>query len=281
MLYTIITRFNNYFDRVGQQTTLWEALCTDLYRLQVERIREMADKEDRDRAKAMLPCYFISCVSKNREAGIHTGLICIEWDQGVTDWLHFLAWLRQFDFILFAGLSVSGRGVYAVIPIKYPEAHQAHFQALYELFEKANVPIDPSGKNVNRLRGVSDNTPETSFINPNAVRYTGLVYAKPAKQAANSTGKDAIKVQAYVDRIVAEQLNVTEGYDNWVRIGLALASEFGESGREWFHKVSSTHADYKAEVTDRKYSSLLKNSGKVRLGTFYRICDSLSLSKHK
>jgi hypothetical protein len=276
----MITKFSNYYDTNGVNATLREALLSSEYQNQVERIREMKDKEDRNIAKAMLPAFFISCVSQNREVGEHTGLVVVEWDKGSTNWIGFIHWLKQFEFILFAGLSVSGRGVFAVIPIAYPGSHHAHFKALQALFISMNVPVDPSGGNVNRLRGISYNNSETSFINLEVNQYTGLVYTQIAKTAI-ATEKDAAKVQAYVSRIVADGRNVTEGYDNWIRIGLSLASAFSEGGRQWFHDLSALHQNYDYATTDKKYTSFLKDYSSISLGTFYHICDRIPASGTK
>ena len=272
--------YKSYWDTVSTPIRLADFVYNHDYDNQIDRIREMSDKAERDAAKAALPCIMVSCVSENRNAGKHTGLICIDIDgkdnPEITDWPKFIRHdLRKLEIIAYAGLSVSGQGCFAIIPISYPSRHEAHFKALQEDFSRCGINIDPSGKNVNRLRGQSSNNPVTSFCNPIATRYSRTANSGTVKSWQKPTGLDAIKVQEVVDKIVAEKRDVTKNYHDWVRIAQALATTFGEKGRNFFHEVSQFYPRYDSVKADEKFSSFLgKGYSKLGLGTFFKICSS-------
>jgi hypothetical protein len=57
-----------------------------------------------------------------------------------------------------------------------------------------------------------------------------------------------------------------------VKIGFALASEFGENGRKYFHEISQVYYAYSSEETDVQYSNCLKyNNNKITIGTLFHI----------
>jgi len=62
-------------------------------------------------------------------------------------------------------------------------------------------------------------------------------------------------------------------YDDWMRIGFALAS-IGNRGREYFIRISSNNAQYMdtEEELNKKFDGLLKDSrGDISIATFYEI----------
>ncbi|MGB3077366.1 MAG: AAA family ATPase, partial [Chitinophagales bacterium] len=67
-------------------------------------------------------------------------------------------------------------------------------------------------------------------------------------------------------------IDITTSYNDWLRIGFALAS-LGEEGRELFHQVSGLHPEYSFDEADAKYSNLIKSSKrKISLSTFIKYC---------
>lgn len=68
--------------------------------------------------------------------------------------------------IAYAGLS-SGKGIYILIPVAYPEMHIEHFTALQLYFSaKHGITVDKACKDVCRLRGISYDS--NYYINHNA-----------------------------------------------------------------------------------------------------------------
>ena len=64
-----------------------------------------------------------------------------------------------------------------------------------------------------------------------------------------------------IDKICMSGTDITDSYQNWLHTGFALASEFGEEGRQYFHRLSQMNPGYKYEETDKKYSSCMKSTG--------------------
>jgi len=73
--------------------------------------------------------------------------------------------------------------------------------------------------------------------------------------------------------IQSGRIDITDGYDNWLSIGFALADEFGESGRQYFHAVSQFHPDYNPWKTDRQFTYCLRSGGKgITIASFFHLC---------
>ena len=44
------------------------------------------------------------------------------------------------------------------------------------------------------------------------------------------------RLEALIAQLKASGTDITSGYNDWLKVGFALAAEFGESGRGYFHK---------------------------------------------
>ena len=54
---------------------------------------------------------------------------------------------------------------------------------------------------------------------------------------------------------------IVDGYEKWLSVGFALASEFGEGGRHYFHTLSRAGYDYNEEKCEKQYNKCLTSSG--------------------
>ena len=92
--------------------------------------------------------------------------------------------------------------------------------------------------------------------------------------SANSDGdcrpsNDWDTVEALVRGIEQAGVDITGDYRQWMRIGFALASAFGESGRGFYHRVSRFYSGYSNVECNRQYDRCLRARGSgVGLGTF-------------
>ena len=50
----------------------------------------------------------------------------------------------------------------------------------------------------------------------------------------------ATRVEALIAALRAAGVDITADYNDWLKVGFALAGEFGEGGRGYFHDISST-----------------------------------------
>ena len=94
---------------------------------------------------------------------------------------------------------------------------------------------------------------------------------KPTTAAAPSD-YTRYKVEQHIEAAESGCNDVTDHYQNWLRIGFALASEFGADGENYYHRISQFNPHYDYQKTALKYAELLRNgSGRVQIGTFFKI----------
>ena len=80
------------------------------------------------------------------------------------------------------------------------------------------------------------------------------------------------KVERIVSLIEQKEIDITNGYDNWLKVGFALTSEFQEAGRGFFHRVSRQSTEYKASDTDKQYNKCLSAHGDgISIATFFQM----------
>lgn len=80
------------------------------------------------------------------------------------------------------------------------------------------------------------------------------------------------KVERIISLIEQKGIDITNGYDNWLKVGFALTSEFQEAGRGFFHRVSRQSTEYKASDTDKQYNKCLSAHGDgISIATFFQM----------
>jgi hypothetical protein len=74
----------------------------------------------------------------------------------------------------------------------------------------------------------------------------------------------------FLQQIESTGTDITQGYDNWRNIGFALADEFGELGRDYFHRISKFGNSYDYKECNKQYDNCLKAKGTgVTIATIY------------
>lgn len=280
-----ISVYNGVTDKEGCVTLLGNFLRSKRH---VNRILDLRAETDMDRKKAMklsLPAATVSGVfhpqRKAEHLQCHSGFICIDldWKDNTMHTIDDMrSVLRNLPYVGYAALSVSGNGMYGIIPIAYPQKHGEHFDALKtEFLQDYGLVLDKACRDVTRLRVLSyDPDP---YINENAVMYEDTFVFTPTLAQPSLTGADGDlrKVQKCVEQIVEHGIDITGSYDEWFRIGAALTA-LGEDGRYFFHKVSMQYPNYKYGEVNRKYTALLRGSRGIGLGTFFYWCQQYGIS---
>jgi len=73
-----------------------------------------------------------------------------------------------------------------------------------------------------------------------------------------------------VKAIVSNGVCITDDYNDWLKVGFALAGALGEGGRQYFHQLSSMSSKYNQTECDKKYNNCLRSSGNgVNIETLY------------
>ncbi len=270
-----VSIYQSVADNKGATTTLRKFLFSDKYRKEVEHIRTISDKEQRNELKKKLPLVTVSGIFEPTRSSNnlkeHTGLICIDIDGSdnthIKNFSELKAQLSNIKEVLFCAVSVSGNGYFAIVPIKNPNKHREHFIAMQEDFKSLGINIDVACKDVTRLRGYSyDPQP---YVNEDAEIYTGL-FIPEKKYYVPQCDQSNDNISKIVDIACKNHIDMTDSYSDWFNIGCALASELGESGRNHFHAISSISDKYKYAECDKKYNECLKTN-RIGIGTFFSI----------
>lgn len=87
------------------------------------------------------------------------------------------------------------------------------------------------------------------------------------------------EVEEIISRIEAKQIDIATAYSDWRDIAFAFADEFGDSGREYFHRISRFYPDYSASECDKQFDKCLKARGTgVTLKTFFHMAKSAGVN---
>jgi hypothetical protein len=258
---------------------------------QIEKVRSITDKKIRAKQKALLPVFYPSGVlegSKEDDSlAIHSGLLVIDIDEMPTegpcegftpdklrDWLWY-----NYENIAFSALSVSLKGVFAVVPIAYPDKHQSHAQQIIADMQQIGIKLDTKCTNLARARFISYDP--NAKINPDAVPYTRLPKKKVVKYVPRTTHTDLF--EWYVHRAIDQRLSLCNDYDTWYKMmdSILKGMSYSAEAHNAIHAISSLSDGYDQKSTDQKIRALTaKPLGKVTPGTFIYHCKQNGLD-HK
>ena len=286
---THISVYDGVTDNTGTIMPLGTFLFCKEYKDDILRLRAVFDKEKRNALKRSLPQATISGVFSPTRAknnlSQHSGLICVDIDAkdnpDILDWETLKQDLSVLPQIAYCALSVSGKGLFLVIPLRYPEKHLKQFRQLQIDFRKMGIMIDSACSDITRLRCLSYD--EHPIINENATLYEGVYVEKPKHKSFPTCfiyeGENTSAEVAVCCRKIQQcGIDITASYDDWLKVGCALAT-LGERGRSLFHICSRQNAKYNAAKTDKMFTDLLRrNYQQVNIGTFFWMCKQYGIT---
>lgn len=244
----------------------------------------------------------------------HSGFICIDIDDHVVhrnqrgekesvaqDISHVPEILAQLPWVLYAAHSVGGVGYFALIPlgpIDSVHTHKWYFECLEQEFLQMGLIIDHACSDVCRLRILSyDKEP---YRNAHATPYMGIAkfvgkaekkrldeeqrrlalaeqYRSQLHKDPNSVLRD---VESCVEQIEQRHLDITEDYDQCVKLGRAFLS-LGDACLYLWQRVcalrSATHSQMRTpEQCEEKWKSLYK-TGSIDIGFFFNTCKKYNI----
>lgn len=262
-------------------------LTCDEYRTEVEAIRAEPDKKERAKMKKKLPAITPGGIFTRHAAAalvLHSGLLQFDVDY-VEDPQALKRELANIINIAYCGLSVSGRGVWGLIPITSPAEHARHFKALARDFAKYGITADSACQDVCRLRFMSyDPDP---YINRSAKPYSRIYKPTPPAPPKYPRPTDASSTRENVEKIISllsmHKIDITADYaEEWFPLAAALAVEFGEAGRNYFHEISRLNANYHPQETDHLYDQVVKKRyEKFSIGTLFHIAKNYGVQYHE
>ena len=279
---------------------LWEwLLLENKYTPYINDIRASSNEEERKFFKSKLPAITPSGVFSKRKADClvePTNLICIDIDgkdnPSISDMEELKKKLSKLSYIMYCGLSASGKGLFCIIPYKDYRNHKLHFNALEQEFKDMGIVVDSSCSDIGRLRFYSYD--EYPYANPDAEIYTRTLEKVPeikqsrfhqktdivhnSNQTHQNIDKNTMsleefflsptnmdyasatplsktqKVERLLKRVIEEKKDITLIQKDWIAICCIIKNLFGDEGRELFHQVSSFYPKYDYDEADDEYS---------------------------
>jgi hypothetical protein len=233
VLDVMVSCFRNYYTPGNPvNINLLDWLLSKKYLPQIDQIRMMTEKADRDRHKANIPAITPSGTFSHKEAkGLiqHSGLIQFDIDltKGnleIENWSELKSEIFNFRNVAYIGLSASGMGLWGLIPISNPEQHKAHFKAIEKAFFKWGIELDPAPQNVSSLRGYSYD-PEALYRHDAEV-FTAMVFDDAKGPIKTNTCRTPDRDNRYCT-----------GIENYLRMQIRNAAD----GEKWFRLRSAAY----------------------------------------
>ena len=257
------------------------------YKQDIQQIRSIdrnTNEKEYKRKKMQIPMFTVSCLCGNSAKNIdkYTNILCIdidEKDNKQTNIEEIRKKVNNLPYTLFSSISVGGKGLYCLVAVDGEEKDFInHFKALEDDFQRMNIIIDKSCKNLNRLRVISYDT--AAYYNEKAQIYTKKkieypkVTYKETKQISNHTkDKDKATFEMAIKDIEERGLVITKCHQETLDISNCLACVFGEEGREYLHLIRKQRKGYDAYKIDECFDTSLdyiEQGHTYTLGTFFK-----------
>lgn len=287
-------------DRIGTgDMTITEFLLGERWKGPVLRLRDMVAEygpleakkhEDYKLTKQQLPGATLSGLFSRRKGDCliqHTGFVAIDIDLGdntsIGNFGTILRTLRHRAEVAMYMRSCSGTGYFALIPLAYPEHHKEQFRALQKEYAAMGIVLDNACSDITRIRFASYD--EHPYVNEQAIPYMGVDLGTQtlAPRAAvygghvDSMDSKVQAVETLVSKLEIHHIDITDSYNDWYRIGFALANLPNPIGRQMFHRVSAICKKYNPQECDKKFDTLQRPE-KIGLGTFFHICEDYGIT---
>ncbi len=154
-------------------------------------------------------------------------------------------------------------------------SHRRHFDALRADFKNLGIEVDPACSDVSRLRFYSyDHDP---VFNLEATPYQKLPpRALQRRRSFLPRADDSLEL--LINLVVSTGQDITSSYHDWLCIGGALASIYGEAGRDKFHLLSQFYHAYSLRATDKQFNACLRNRPNFSPGIIFLIAKKHGIS---
>ncbi|WP_336127396.1 DUF3987 domain-containing protein [Mesoflavibacter sp. CH_XMU1422-2] len=86
---------------------------------------------------------------------------------------------------------------------------------------------------------------------------------KPTTVVAND-------IETYINALEQSGIDITDTYDKWRDIGFAISEEYGEAGRDYYHRISRNYSGYDHKECDEQYNKCSQAKGHgISIATLY------------
>lgn len=87
-----------------------------------------------------------------------------------------------------------------------------------------------------------------------------------------SPSEELALATAVTRELTARNANIAESYDDYVRLGFALANGLGSAGRDLYHQLCAHSTKYRQADCERKWQQCLHQAdGRTSIATFYHM----------
>jgi len=111
----------------------------------------------------------------------------------------------------------------------------------------------------------------TKIFNPKdwlAVPEQKEVPKKPINN--NPTTVVANDIETYINALEQSGIDITDTYEKWRDIGFAISEEYGEAGRDYYHRISRNYSGYDQKECEEQYNKCLQAKGHgISIATLY------------
>lgn len=200
-----VSCYKDYYDPSPLDISLLTFINSRKYKAEIDLIRALEEKSDRDKEKSKLPSITPSgtFTYRNEKSIIkHSGLVQIDIDykgnEDIDNFEDIPKVVSVLPYIAYCGYSASAYGFWCIIPIAYPDKHKLHLQALKNVFKAYGIKVDTAPSNVASLRGYSYD--DNAYINHNAEVFTQIT--KPQNIPVARNGKYEATTEQRFDRAI-------------------------------------------------------------------------------
>jgi len=289
-----VSFYKNISDTTSKEVVTIQAFLKDCksgkYKNEIENLRAAETKDLQRDLKKQLPNITASGIfSKRLDSGLitHSGLIQIDIDGADNENLDPVKAKEQLikDNHTFAAfISPTGTGVKLLVQIspKDEKVVYGHLKSFYS--EKYKLTIDSSCSNVSRAMFISYDA--DLYYNPKSEIFTfdQAITKTLQKTAVNGLqlNNKAKEVELLIQKIEASKSDITGNYDQWLKIGFAIASEFQESGEGYFHQVSRFSPSYSADNCTKQFKECCKKRKQgIGINTLFSIAKDYNILAHE
>lgn len=249
----------------------WEDLCNT--------IRTRKSEKEKDKLKEKIPRVTFSGIFGTRsDTGLkqHSNYIAIDLDdledtEGTKDLL------SDDRYVYACFLSTGGHGLTVLFKIN-GEKHRESFLGISSyLLVNYGLITDVGSIAVSKPFGVTFDP--NLFVNDEEVPVFKQYPKERKVEKIPSFAYAKDDFDQLLKTIVTRGINLCENYDEWLKIGFAFSSKFGEAGRDYFHIISSVSKKYNVQKTDAQFKYCLrsKNLNIATISTFYWYCKQAGL----
>ena len=272
------------------------ALITgDKYVTRTAHLRTLSGNEARQFKAAEFDYVTFSGVFvSRRESDLikHSGLLCLDFDHVKN--------VKELESKLIADphfapqlvfVSPSGDGIKFVIAVDVERyTHLQWFEGCKNYFQQIyGLEVDKACKDVSRACflpydpdcyiGDEDYKPTEPLCPLDWIVAPQQQELVPDVQKTTQNVDIAAQVDNIINQCERAHIDIAPTYEEWLRLGFALASEFGLAGAGYFHRFSQLHPNYNSANTEKQYQQCCKAKGSgVTIHTLFHIAKTQGLN---